>query len=599
MKTVSTLILLFCSFFATSQVPVSSYQTTDLYGEVRLNDGSLLEERIAEIPTKGTYTLYVRIVAENDITGSVSLGSRNIKATNWIVRKGEEVINHTGPLNSIPIRLAQSDTTVVSFEVAEFSKTNPTGIDVLFTPMDIATKNEQLLIVSQSIFLGIFTFLCLFNVIMFFVTKWSIYYKYSLYILAAILYFLYYFGFIQNVFPVVDQLSVNVAYSLYSSIFILYFIFINELGDYRSSVPKAGYYLRVGIIYKTVQMTLEIVLYLTDVNFINLAIYRYTFMVFEIVLMSMIIYYIVKARNLRGRIVIIGSSILIVAAIVAQLDVDFDQMVILESGMLGELLLFSVALGYITKQFYEEKNYNQQLYLEQLKQNERIQADLEKRLEAKVRERTSEILKEKNKVEEKIRENAALLGEVHHRVKNNFQMITNLLDMQHRRLGSSEGQAVLDSAKKRVQSIGLIHEKLYTNDQFGKIFLREYVPDLINMVVGSLANQSQVELAYDIEDIELNVESGIYVGLILNELVTNSIKYGIAESGSFKIQLSIALHNESIVINYHDNGPGLSGKSPQGFGHTIIRTLLEGMSGSITFPTSPKGFNTEIVIRDY
>ncbi len=194
------------------------------------------------------------------------------------------------------------------------------------------------------------------------------------------------------------------------------------------------------------------------------------------------------------------------------------------------------------------------------------------------------------------KENETLVNEIHHRVKNNLQMIGSLLNMQNRRITSPEGKEMLNLTRSRIQSIGLVHEHLFKYERYSKISLKPYIENLTEMVLDS--SSVPVELSLEVDDFEVDIETAIPLALILNELLTNSQKYGVNTSLKLEMKvIAIAVSNE-FILQVIDNGPGCE-DFKKGFGWTIIQTFLGGLNGASTVdPTNGMDVTIRIPLKE-
>lgn len=575
-------------------------------GDLKINlyEGILTMEAVSisatklTVPKPQSFKILLSTTADQPISGFISLDKKYMKATKWYING--ILIDENA--SEIPIQI---DKTLIEvrFDLAELDKLNPKGFDLYFIEEFQFWETDKLNLITQSFFIGIFLFLSIFNLILFSTTRWTVYYKYAIYILLAALYFLYYFGFLCEIVPATCNAPINLVGSFYSLIFVAYFIFILELGNYKITVPKAAFFLRLGIIYKTAHVVLEILLFgfLNEIMFTMG--YKFIFLAFEIILIILIIYHIIQAKSLRGKIVIYGSTILIISAILAQLNLGVNRAYLLETGVLFELLIFSVSLGYISRRDYLEKLKNQQLYVQQLELNRNIHTEIEAELEEKVKDRTVELLAEKSIVEQKNKENETLLKEVHHRVKNNLQMIISLLNMQQRRLESDAAKNALTLTKNRVKSIGLIHEHLYKHEDFSKIDLYEYVWELTHMIVDSTISnpkKPKPKITFEIPKRSADIDTAIPIGIILNELITNCVKYAFDDHDNPLVTIRIEELYDELIVKVSDNGYGTGNKEiKSGFGHTIVNTLVQNLSGSIHNESTKDGYVATIKLKEY
>ena len=137
----------------------------------------------------------------------------------------------------------------------------------------------------------------------------------------------------------------------------------------------------------------------------------------------------------------------------------------------------------------------------------------------------------RKKVKEKNAENEMLLGEIHHRVKNNLQVISSLLSLQEKNISDESAKQAILEGKERVKSMGLIHKLLYQNDNYSGIEMDHYIHELIAGLLDSFGlDQDKVSIHSDIEKIKLDVDSAIPIGLIINELVINVFKYALDDT---------------------------------------------------------------------
>lgn len=199
-----------------------------------------------------------------------------------------------------------------------------------------------------------------------------------------------------------------------------------------------------------------------------------------------------------------------------------------------------------------------------------------------IKHKNSEIKKKKEHIE-------WLLKEVHHRVKNNLQMIVGLLDLQQSSVKNEEVSVVLNDAGSRVKSVALIHQNLYRGDtDMVTVGFQKYVEELVDNLLYSYNMLQKVDVSFDIDELEIPFDKGVIFGLLITELVTNVLKH--AFPGNSKGKLSIAIkHNENrqqVLVNVKDNGIGLPddfNAADDSFGLDLIATLVKDLNGEIQF----------------
>lgn len=155
--------------------------------------------------------------------------------------------------------------------------------------------------------------------------------------------------------------------------------------------------------------------------------------------------------------------------------------------------------------------------------------------------------------------NKMLIKEIHHRVKNNLQVVSSLLNIQSRFEKDDSVIKAINSGKYRVQSMSLLHQNLYVNEDLTSVKIKDYFADLItSLVEGYPLQGKEVEIEMNIDDIELDVDALVPLGLIANELVTNSLKYAYKDKRElYKLDFSIISFDGKIRMISKDNGPGL------------------------------------------
>ena len=157
-----------------------------------------------------------------------------------------------------------------------------------------------------------------------------------------------------------------------------------------------------------------------------------------------------------------------------------------------------------------------------------------------------------------LKEKQILLKEIHHRVKNNLQIINSLLNLQSKAVTDPQTLVILQESQNRIRAMALIHEKLYQTENLESIHFNEYIRNLVTSLLRSSRNNQQViRVTYVEDDINLPLESAIPCGLIMNELITNSIKYAFVDGRQGEITIGInESTNHTIELSVKDNGKG-------------------------------------------
>ena len=194
-----------------------------------------------------------------------------------------------------------------------------------------------------------------------------------------------------------------------------------------------------------------------------------------------------------------------------------------------------------------------------------------------------------------LKEKEILLKELHHRVKNNLQIISSILSLQTHYINNKSIMDILSACRSRVLSMSLLHEQLYDSNNFVNINFESYIKILTDQLLRTYRTPStSVKFKLDIENIQLDIGTSINLGLILNELITNSIKYAFCEkeNGEIKVSLKHGETKKDIILKVSDNGKGL----PKDFdihnlkslGFEIITSLVEQLKGELEIHSNGK-----------
>ncbi len=201
---------------------------------------------------------------------------------------------------------------------------------------------------------------------------------------------------------------------------------------------------------------------------------------------------------------------------------------------------------------------------------------------------TYENNKKKNMLLEKQNEEKEfLLKEIHHRVKNNLGIVSSLLDLQADKIKDPKIISAIEESRNRVYSMSMIHQKLYQGKNLSSISMKEYLVDLSQHILDSYGQEGSVDYAYDLEDMELDVDSAIPVGLIVNELLTNAYKHAFPNKRKGIINIVCKhISEDRILLEVADDGIGLlefdkEDDQGSGFGTQLIDLLIQQLDGSI------------------
>jgi len=207
-----------------------------------------------------------------------------------------------------------------------------------------------------------------------------------------------------------------------------------------------------------------------------------------------------------------------------------------------------------------------------------------------------------DKIKASLQEKEVLLKEINHRVKNNLQIISSLLNLQSRDIQDEQALRLFEVSQDRIKAMALVHEKLYQSEDLARIDFGEYIKSLATDLGGSYGLDSRnINLKIDVDNILLGVDIAIPCGVIVNELVANSLKHAFPGDGSGEITVSFRAVNGQYTMVFKDDGiglpEGLDISHPYSLGLTIVNALTGQLGGaidlnrnggseiSITFPT--------------
>ena len=191
-----------------------------------------------------------------------------------------------------------------------------------------------------------------------------------------------------------------------------------------------------------------------------------------------------------------------------------------------------------------------------------------------------------------------LIKEIHHRVKNNLQVVSSLLKLQKDEIENEEFQKEFEASINRVNTMAIVHELMYQQKDFDKLNLKTYVSDLIKSMIQlySLTDKVNVDVRLNVEDCDFSLDQSIPFALILNEITCNSFKHGIRNGGEFYFHMDQNKDDLTVVIG--DNGPGLNEvKNNSGLGISLIDILCSQLEASKTIINSENGLEYQIKFK--
>jgi two-component sensor histidine kinase len=441
----------------------------------------------------------------------------------------------------------------------------------------ITTKEEFIFkdIKNQIIwffFTSVLITILIYNLLLFLFTKNSIYFYYSLYLCGILTQFrgipwLYIFPMDDSAF-VLKDLDMLVYYTIFISITMILFV---QSFLQTKQYPNLHKLLNIMLIVVFIIIFILVVIptFLTSQDIAAFYFFLFIFFFF-------VGFYALYKKNKNAPYFIFGWGFAIFAWLSLVLQTiniwssKYDYYYIFETLIILEVFLFSYAIAKYIKELSDDKEQLSQKLVDQ-KENENI------RLENEVKEKTAYLSSELEK-------NSFLLQELNHRVKNNMQFITSLYTLKLENSDSSNIHEKLQDVERKVQAMSQVHQMLYTQKNLKHIGADDYFEKIIQNIKASF-DLEHVSFIYDIKT-TLELEEAIYCGLIVNELVTNALKYAFAQN---KGEIVISLREDETLkyLKVQDNGIGMTQGDTSGFGQTLIETLaIEQLDGEIYTDTT-------------
>lgn len=224
--------------------------------------------------------------------------------------------------------------------------------------------------------------------------------------------------------------------------------------------------------------------------------------------------------------------------------------------------------------------------VQRIHSNSKLLDETNAQLEIKVAQRTKKVENKNQQLQAEIKNKSVLLRELYHRVKNNLQIISGLLSLQSRRIKDATTKSIFDETNQRIKAMAMIHEKLYQSEDLEAVDMQIYTLELVENLRQSFHTK---ELTFEVAcgNFKLDLERAVPMGLIINELVTNSIKYAFDETYESK-RISVMMYiidDTQFALEVYDNGKGADLHTLQeGFGFKLIESLASfQLKGKISY----------------
>ncbi|HEX5328752.1 7TM diverse intracellular signaling domain-containing protein [Sulfuricurvum sp.] len=246
-------------------------------------------------------------------------------------------------------------------------------------------------------------------------------------------------------------------------------------------------------------------------------------------------------------------------------------------GVFFELLLLSFGLADRINVIRLQKERFQYEAAQKAKALTEILRRSKDELELEVKERTVELYETNQQLHKTISTKEALIKEVHHRVKNNLQVIISMMWLQRRRTPNEEVRILIDDSTARLQSMAMIHEMLYQSDDIAMVSLQEYLRSLINLYQRNMSG-TEVKIVSEFQPIQITMDTAVTVGMICNEVLSNVFKHAFkpTDTGN-RLMVKCAQNGNKITLRFKDNGIGFEGfsQNKKNIGIMLIQALAE------------------------
>lgn len=288
-----------------------------------------------------------------------------------------------------------------------------------------------------------------------------------------------------------------------------------------------------------------------------------------VLLVAILVSFLMTTRLQR----VVSEPILHLAKVAQKISLNQDYSVRAQKSSEDEL-------GFFTEQFNE--------MLTQIQNQNIALQNASHELENRARQLHEELIQRKSaekKIKASLEEKEILLKEIHHRVKNNLQVISSLLFLQSKKIKNNEALEMFKESQNRIKAMALIHEKLYQSEDIVHIDFSKYISSLTSYLIKSYRVSSlNISIHKEIGNFEINIDKAIPCGLIINELISNSLKHAFpnARKGEIKIKID-TIDSDRAIIDVKDNGIGMPDeidmKNVNTLGLRLVNTLIKQLDG--------------------
>jgi two-component sensor histidine kinase len=450
--------------------------------------------------------------------------------------------------------------------------------------------DEELL---KGIYIGILFIMVFYNLFIYFSIKDKSYLYYVTYIFFFLSLQLNDLGYTHKYlfydYPIFHDLGIKILPSLTSIAAIL---FVRKFLNTKQHCPT----LDNGLTYIIIAFTLVLGfsfnnqdngLFFTLINILTLSIALY------LLLIGIILSY---KDTFLAKYFLIAWSILLLSIIQFNLSnlnlIPYYEITdhSLEIGSLIEVFLLSLALAHRINVFKKEKEISQEETIKLINEKKNIIKNQNAILENLVFERTKELEQQNKIISDKDAEKSIMMREIHHRVKNNLQMISSMVRLQTRYHDKNNTIDSLKEVERRILTMAILHEKMYQSENLVSINIKDFITTVVVDLLDIYKTNKTFEYKVDAENINLKSESILYLGLLISELITNSLKHGflkqddgylyinLSQKGSNDYNLNVSNNGEEIDINKFNTSNSL--------GHRLITNFVKQLDGVLSIQSN-------------
>lgn len=521
-------------------------------------------QKILDIPYPGLDHLRVYVLKKGEVTETLTMGDA--------IPFERRPVDYPG--FAIPLEVPAGGDLELFIRV-ETSGSMTLAMELVDPDRFFSETNRMNLV--QGLYFGAVLIMLVYNLILFFYLKDISYFNYVAFHFFFFILQLALIGLgFQYLWPAWPELnfhiipvSVNLA-GIFVVTFFMSFIRTKQL------VPVIHRYLKY---YLQFQIILLVLAPLIPFQFRALLL-SYVAIFTILMLLGIAIYIFIRTRSKESKFYLaawglfLGGSMLTLLQNNGMIPSSFVTIYASQAGVLLELSLLSIGLAYRYKEMHGKL----------IKKDAQLRM-LNASLEERVHERTRDAYEKNRQLAQEVANKKTLLRELYHRVKNNLQVIASLLSLQASRIDDPHYKEIFRQNQQRIKSMFLLHEHLYQSGSLDTIDMNEYVDTLVNEIQGSYPTE---HIAFDVSccDVELDLERAILSGLIINELVTNAVKYAFKGIDDPRITIRLAQVDGKIVLEIRDNGIGMASDAVAGeksLGKKIVNTLVTlQLKGEIT-----------------